>query len=174
MRDIKVQCGITTRGLNLHLMSGIKNKWLATRQNEMGDTVYFAGHSIQTYEGMDETPNTTPSAVSYPLPIEQIYVPEPMVTTPATVKTSRYCPLIKLSDIQIDDSIPLPGKPYPNNTLTFQLLLGKLMPGHSAALPFLSYSSLRKAVERTHKTKFGRYIIKKLPDTNQVRVWRTS
>jgi hypothetical protein len=167
--DIKVKFNVPINGLNLMLQPGLKKQWLAKRINKHGDCIYLAGSLIGTYGWTEEAPNPAPSEVIYPLPIEQIDVQEPR----AIVKPPRYGTPIKLSDIQIDNSIPLPGKTT-SNLRTFQLLLGKLKPGHSAALPILSHSLLRTAITRTHKTKFGRYTLKKLPDQSQVRVWRIS
>ena len=117
--DIKVKFNVPINGLNLMLQPGLKKQWLAKRINKHGDCIYLAGSLIGTYGWTEEAPNPAPSEVIYPLPIEQIDVQEPRVTPQAIVRLSNYYPIIKLSDIQIDDSIPLPGKPLSNSMFKF-------------------------------------------------------
>jgi hypothetical protein len=93
--DIKVKFNVPTNGLNLILQPALKKQWLAKRINKHGDFIYLAGSLIGAYGWTEEAPNPAPSEVIYPLPIEQI-------------------PPIKLSNIQIDNSIPLPGKTTSN------------------------------------------------------------
>jgi hypothetical protein len=54
------------------------------------------------------------------------------------------------------------------------LLLARLQVDQSAKLPWRCYSTLGKTITEWHKTNAAKFITKKYPDTQELRVWRVA
>ncbi len=89
-------------------------------------------------------------------------------------KPPRAAPLLpKVAEVQIDDGIPIPPL-HQSAKHDWIPLLQKLAVGQSFAQPVNCKSVLSGAIAVQHKSNAGKYTMRILRATEQVRVWRTA
>ncbi|MDO9235971.1 MAG: hypothetical protein Q7U28_08065 [Aquabacterium sp.] len=75
--------------------------------------------------------------------------------------------------VPIDTDVPVPSSNKPAKH-DWMPLLQRLQPGESCKLPIQARPTLAAKVTTAHKEKLGTFTMRNLPETNELRLWRTA
>lgn len=145
-----------TRG-NIHtqLSLCIQNDLLKREQNDDSEYVYSRG---KAFTGIKASGQPAPAAATK--------------TAPAPKALRALAGPLDLATLPIDDNIPVPTG-QPGKKTDYGVLLKRLAPGQSAALPRRNLPGLRKEITEWHKAQRGTFVTRTL-STVEIRVWRTA